>query len=205
MYTFIAHVLCIYLISDLLSGLLHWVEDNYFSENTFLLGELVIRPNIIHHYYPRYFTRFSWWHTSRDLVLIGLGIIALYYWLCGTLTWQLLLFVFITSNANYIHKCAHRSAKENGRVIYTLQRLGIILRPNNHNKHHTDPKQSYYCAVGNLLNPILEYIKFWRFLEHVIYTTSGISPRPDPSVRVNDIDTPEWVRPWYAKASKQIK
>jgi len=55
----ILEIVITFLIADLVSGLLHWFEDAYGQEHWPITGRLITRPNILHHYDPRYFTRHS--------------------------------------------------------------------------------------------------------------------------------------------------
>ena len=116
-------------LSDFIAGLIHWAEDAYFTENTPIIGPLFIRANIVHHHYPRFFTHLSWWHSSRDLVLVG-ALLLLAAWPLGLLCWQLGLFVALSINANEIHKWSHRTRKENGRLI-SASKTGTSSRPPN--------------------------------------------------------------------------
>ena len=49
-----------FLLADFFSGMGHWAEDRYFSEQTLLIGKYIIAPNRIHHQktssYVRIFT-----------------------------------------------------------------------------------------------------------------------------------------------------
>jgi hypothetical protein len=87
---------------------LHWLEDAYGREDWPITGRLVTKPNILHHHDPRYFTRYGWFHSSWDLMCLGLLILAV-AWLFGVLTWQVWLFAILGSTANQIHKWAHRT------------------------------------------------------------------------------------------------
>ena len=172
----------ILVLADFAAGFIHWVEDAYFTEDTPLLGRLLIRPNIIHHHYPRFFTRYTWFQSSWDL--LALGTLALAgAWFFHVLTWQVWLFVAVSINANEIHKWSHRTRKENGPVISKLQDWRILQTPHQHAVHHTDPKNTYYCPITNLLNPVLEKIRFWAGLEWVIWRLTGVRHREDTSVR----------------------
>ena len=48
------------LSADFVVGVFHWIEDAYLREDCPLLGELIARPNILHHYRPRHFLKHSW-------------------------------------------------------------------------------------------------------------------------------------------------
>lgn len=170
------------LLADFVAGLVHWLEDAYGSEDTPLVGPLLIKPNIVHHHHPRFFTKLSWWQSSWDLLLVGAAILGVAAWL-DALTWQVGLFAIISVNANQIHKWSHMSRAEVGPVVAFLQDRRILLTPRQHALHHTDPKNTYYCPVTNLMNPVLEAIRFWDRLEAVIERLTGVGHRHDTSNR----------------------
>jgi ubiquitin-conjugating enzyme E2 variant len=169
------------LLADFVAGFVHWLEDAYAREDTPILGPLVARANIVHHHYPRYFTRLTWWQSSWDLLCLG-AVIALSAWGLGRLTWEVWLFVALTANANEIHKWEHRTRKENGRLISFLQDIRLVQTPRHHALHHTNPKECHYCTTTNLLNPILDGLRFWEGLEWLLENLFGIRRRPDTSV-----------------------
>jgi hypothetical protein len=169
------------LIADFISGFFHWLEDAYGREDWPVIGRLVTQPNVLHHHNPRFFTRYGWWHSSWDLLCISLCIVGV-AWLCGVLTWHVWLFAVLGTNANQFHKWAHRSPAENGVLISLLQRLRLIQTPQHHAKHHTDPKNSAYCVLTNFLNPALDSIRFWDFLEKMIWVLFRLRRRVDTSL-----------------------
>ena len=168
--------------AEFAAGVVHWFEDAYVREDTPLIGKHVARPNIVHHHYPRYLTRHNWWQSSWDLCLLS-ALVVLVAWLCGMLTWPVLLFAVITANANEIHKWTHRTAKENGPIITFFQKIRVIQTATHHARHHTDPKNSHYCTITNLLNPILDGVRFWDATEWLLAKTVKLQRRPDSSVR----------------------
>ena len=186
-----AQALGVVALADFISGLVHWLEDAYGTETTPVVGTLMIRPNIIHHHYPRYFTKLNWWQSSWDLLLLGALIIGVAAW-AGVLTWHVWLFVAICVNANQIHKWSHQTRAENGRLVSFLQDIHLLLTPRQHALHHTDPKNTYYCPVTNLLNPTLEFIGLWPKLEAVIEALTGATHRKDASNR-GEGPAPAWV------------
>jgi len=126
----------------------------------------------------------SWWESSKLLVFVGTAGLAISA-LLGVLSWQLIVFVTISVNANHVHKLSHRTRQENGPIIGKLQDWKILLTPHQHGLHHTDPKNTDYCPVTNLVNPLLERIKFWDHLVVVIERLTGIIHRHDTAVRGN--------------------
>ncbi|MCX6920007.1 MAG: hypothetical protein NTX20_01600 [Verrucomicrobia bacterium] len=179
------------LLADFLAGVFHWLEDAYGTEGTPVFGALMIRPNIIHHHYPRHFTKLSWWQSSWDLLLIGMLIIGGAAW-AGGLTWHVWLFTVIAVNANQVHKWSHQTRAENGLLVSFFQDIHLLQSPRQHALHHTDPKNTYYCPVTNLLNPFLEFIGFWSNMEAAIEALTGATHRADSSNR-GEGPAPLWV------------
>lgn len=177
--------------ADFVAGVVHWLEDAYFDEHTPVIGRHVIVPNIVHHHLPRYFTRLSWWESSQELVLAG-ALLLVVAWPLGLGSWQLLLFVAVSINANEIHKMAHRTRAENGWLISKLQDWHILQTPRHHGLHHSDPKNTYYCPVTNYVNPLLEKTQFWPRLEAFIALRLGVTHRHDTAVRGQG-PGPEWL------------
>jgi len=75
-------------LADLIADAIHWVEDAYFTEDTPIIGPLFIRPNIVHHHFPRFFTKLSWWESSRDLFIFACLLVACAWWF-NFLTWHI--------------------------------------------------------------------------------------------------------------------
>lgn len=201
-FTVSLEIIAIAGLADFLAGLIHWIEDAYFTEDTPVIGPRVIRPNIVHHHVPRYFTKLSWWESSKELVVAGLLVLGLAAWF-HALTWQLWLFVIISANGNQVHKWAHRTRAENGRVISWLQDWRILQTPRQHGLHHSDPKNTYYCPITNFVNPILEKISFWDRLEKIIERLTGVTHRKDTAVRGQG-PGPEWLIE-FKPASRAVK
>lgn len=179
------------LLADFVAGVGHWLEDAYGSEDTPLVGPLLIKPNIVHHHHPRHFTRLSWWRSSWDLLLVGAAILGFAAWL-DALTWHVWLFVGLSINANQVHKWAHMTRAEVGPVVAFLQDYWILQTPRQHALHHTDPKNTHYCPVTNLVNPTLEALRFWDRLEWVVEKLTGAKHRSDTSNR-GEGPAPEWL------------
>ncbi|HEY1663881.1 MAG TPA: fatty acid desaturase CarF family protein [Verrucomicrobiae bacterium] len=168
--------------AEFVAGIVHWFEDAYVREDTPLVGKWIARPNIVHHHYPRFMTRHTWWQSSFDLLCLSVALVV-GAWFLGLLTWQVWLFAIIAANANEIHKWTHRSRKENGRIISFLQDIKILQTTKHHALHHTDPKNSHYCTITNALNPVLDGIRFWDRVEWLLARTIGLKRREDTSVR----------------------
>ena len=169
------------LVTDLVSGTVHWFEDAYGREDFPITGKWITRLNVLHHHNPRHFTRNSWWQSSWDL-LLAVSAVVLVAWLIGQLSWEVLVFAVVGANANEIHKWAHRTPRENGELITWLQRLRVLQSPRHHARHHTDPKDSHYCVITDFLNPVLDGVGFWEGAERVLLFLFRMRRRVDASV-----------------------
>lgn len=170
------------LAADFVSGAVHWAEDAYARADTPIIGKLIANANIEHHAKPRAFVTRGWLESSWDLLLIGGAVIAAAWWL-DLLSWPVWLFVLCAVNANQVHKWAHSNPRENGVIVTFLQKVKLLQTQRHHGKHHSGMKDSHYCALTNVLNPVLDELGFWRGLERGIEKLFGMKRRPDPTVR----------------------
>jgi plasmanylethanolamine desaturase len=177
-----ASALVTVLAADLASGFVHWAEDAYARKDTPIIGKLVADANIEHHQRPREFLKNNWFQSSWDLMLLGSAIVAVAYGL-DMLTWHVWLFAAIAANANQIHKWAHRNPRENGKLVTWLQKAKLLQTPRHHAKHHSGQKNSHYCAVTNLMNPVLDHVGFWVKLEKFNEAVFRLKRREDPTVK----------------------
>jgi ubiquitin-conjugating enzyme E2 variant len=168
------------LLVDLVSGLGHWLEDTYGNPDTPLIGRLVIVPNLEHHRHPRAFLAKSWLESCGDLMLAGAALVAA-AWALDLLTWHVMLFALVGSQANQIHKWTHQNPQEKGALVHLMQRMRLLQTPREHGRHHQGATDSHYCTVTNALNPMLEQLRVWRRLENLLERSFGLRPRTDAS------------------------
>lgn len=160
-----------WLVADLLSGVIHFIEDRYIALNSpGILGEIA-KDNDEHHSKPTKMLMISPWENIKMsvyaatpffviLVLIGAPL-----WLC--------LSVAFTSLANLIHRWSHTPDRQLNRVILFLQKYRILHPKDQHAEHHYAmgqivPRfdaQERYCVITGLLNPILDSNKVWVRIE----------------------------------------
>jgi ubiquitin-conjugating enzyme E2 variant len=165
------------LITDLLTGIVHWWEDAYGNPDWKYLGKFIVIPNIEHHKNPRSFLKSNF--LSRNNVGICTAIIIgsfFYLFIFKESVWQLNFFLIYGSLSNEVHAISHRSKRQNGKLISFLQKIGIIQTQKMHSIHHTSPYDVNYCVLTNYLNPTLNKIGFWQKMENVI-SFFGINPK----------------------------
>lgn len=163
----LANVFFVTLLADFVSGFIHWVEDIYIKPGMRFFHQIAV-DNALHHTQPRAFLKKNWWQSSWDIALLSLMLIVIAWWL-DSLNWQVVLFAVLSTNANQIHKWSHQNSQEKPTWVKWLQDNHILQGARQHGKHHTGEKNTHYCVMTNLLNPVLERVHFWRRLEAVIH------------------------------------
>ncbi len=172
-------LLCI-IITDFLTGAVHWWEDTYGNPDWKLFGNSIVKPNIDHHKKPRGFLKDTLFQRIRLSAIIALGIGIIIFFL-GFLNWQIIFCLTYASFANEIHAIPHRTDKENGRLICIIQKTGLIQSRRMHGFHHSAPFNVNYCVLTNYLNPLLTKINFWVVLERTIDLFGIKSTRENPN------------------------
>jgi hypothetical protein len=170
------------LLADVLSGLAHWLEDSYFTPATPLLGPTIGR-NVLHHHEPDDFTRNPWHVTIRSSLVCSVVVAVLLFpfgllgpvW-CGALA--------LAAFANQVHKWSHIRRDSVPGFIRWLHATRVLQSPAHHARHHGGDKNSRYCVITNIVNPVVDAMGMWRGLEAVVAATTGARPRTELSPRV---------------------
>jgi ubiquitin-conjugating enzyme E2 variant len=169
----VVELIAVWLLVDFVSGVVHWAEDSYGRETTPVIGRWVIAPNVLHHRDASAFVRSSWFASSWDLAAAGAMIVAVAA-LAGVLTWHVALFALLGANANQIHKWNHMRHSSVPLAIRVLQRLHILQSSRHHSQHHRGAKNSHYCVITEVLNPLLDRMGWWRMLEKLLAPVLGL-------------------------------
>jgi hypothetical protein len=170
-------LLLAYLGADLVSGLVHWFFDRYGSEDTPIFGKNFIFPFREHHIDPTKISQHGFAETNGNNCLMTLPILA---WALGLGPEDNTLRIFLVGlcwgifATNQLHSWAHATEVPN--VVRKLQRMGLVLRPEHHRKHHTAPFDTNYCITTGWLNPIIEFTGVFRSIE-AIFRPSVASER----------------------------
>lgn len=170
------------LLADFVTGAFHWFEDRYGNPKWPIIGG-VIRANQEHHHTPRSFLQGSF--IKRNLTVFVLAAMFMAsFWALGWLNLLTGSAVIFGAFANEIHRFAHRSPTENGKIISALQSSGLLQSFQHHAQHHRKGKDTHYCVMTNFLNPALEKIQFFQNIEKLIFELTGRQPRLDESVNI---------------------
>jgi ubiquitin-conjugating enzyme E2 variant len=95
----------------------------------------------------------------------------------------MVLCLVFSTQGNQIHAMAHRTNKENGRLVMFLQKLGIFQGRKMHGWHHRAPYDTNFFILTNYLNPIFNKIKFFERLEWLILKILRIKPLRGAQIR----------------------
>jgi plasmanylethanolamine desaturase len=160
-----------YAVADFLSGLVHFLFDNFGSPETPILGQKFIKPFRDHHDDPTGMTQGDAVSVNADNCLVCLPFLVPVVFLLdlgshpyfGLFFVALLFFVMVT---NQLHKWAHMAARP--KFVGWLQRRHLVLSVDHHEIHHMAPFDSNYCITWGILNPVLERMGFWRFALRVL-------------------------------------
>jgi hypothetical protein len=156
---------------DFLTGIVHWGCDRFGDAETPVVGPLLIRAFREHHVNPSNMVDHDWIETNGEpcfLSALALGVLAVlapgvqsgFSAASVTLVWTM---ATVGAWANQIHKWAHTSDAPH--LARFLQRVGLALRPNEHACHHRAPHDSGYCISTGWMNPLLDRLGLWSWLE----------------------------------------
>ena len=142
--------LCGWTLADLFSGLVHWALDSFGSVRTPVFGPAFIRPFREHHADPQGMTRHDFIEVNGASCLGCLPILGSSFFFEGfphaVIVFTCLGILF----TNQCHKWAHMNAPP--KFVGTLQKIGLVLRADEHRLHHTPPYNSHFCTANGWMN-----------------------------------------------------
>lgn len=173
-------------LGDFTGGLVHWIADTYFSEHTPVLGQALIKPFRLHHSYPRDICTHNLISIVGNVCILAVPVLAFCLYLLWISDHGLIAFAILctalmaaaTVGTNIFHKWAHQEEPSGG--VRWLQRMRLVLEPQHHQLHHTEPFNKHYCITNGWLNPLLNKIRFFRTLEALLRLV-GIQKTNDES------------------------
>ena len=156
-----------YLLADLLTGFVHWFCDTFFDETTPAVGPGLIGPFREHHRDPLLMTRHSFLELTGSSFRAMTPLLALFVWRGAWLPLPLTAFVFALATGAVVTNLLHRWAHDPAPPAFArvLHRLGIVLTPTRHARHHAPPYAAGYCVTTGLMNPLCERLGIWRHAE----------------------------------------
>lgn len=163
-------IIAAYAIADLMSGIVHFLADNFGSADTPIFGKAFVMPFRDHHTDPTGILRHPFMIANGNNCLIALPplILTLFLvevdgslggYLFGTFILALCLAVFLT---NQFHKWAHM--EDPPRSVAWLQSKGVILSKDHHDIHHVSPFDTHYCITTGWWNPLLQRLGVFEWI-----------------------------------------
>ena len=169
--------------ADLMSGLVHWTADTWFSETMPVLGRRFLRPFRVHHVNPEDFLRRDPVDCNGDVAMLNLPILLAALVVpvstaMGAATAVALgTFSLVSLPTNQVHQWAHMPSPPE--PVRWLQRRGIILRIEDHARHHQEPYVVNYCIATGWCNRWLTTLGFFPAFERLVTRLTGLKPRED--------------------------
>ena len=163
-----------YLVADLLSGIVHFLADNFGSPDTPFVGQGFVLPFRQHHVDPMGITRHGFFIANGNNALVCLPVlvpVAMFVpigssavgYAAGVFAFVMLLAVFLT---NQTHKWAHMETVP--RPIRWMQNAGLILSKSHHDIHHVRPYNTHYCITVGAWNSLFEKYRVFDHSERLI-------------------------------------
>jgi ubiquitin-conjugating enzyme E2 variant len=154
----VALMLAAYAVADLLSGIVHFLLDNFGSPETPVIGQKFVKPFRDHHVDPMAMTQGDFIAVNADNVFVCLPVIVPAFFLLDTRE-HLYAGVFIVGlvagviMTNQLHKWAHMPTVP--RLVAVAQRNGIVLSKQHHTGHHSGTYDRNYCITWGHLDMVL--------------------------------------------------
>jgi hypothetical protein len=178
-----------YLVADVVSGIVHWIGDTFFRDDTPVIGRAFIHPFREHHADPLAITRHGFFEVNGNSCLALLPFVAAVLLLgeprpgeaAPALFGQsvALAFALTTFATNQIHKWAHQQRP--AAAVRWMQAAGLILSPAHHGRHHAAPYQQAFCITAGWLDPLLDRTRLFERIEHAIRRFPGGAAERRPS------------------------
>lgn len=163
-----------YLLTDLVSGVVHFVGDSFGTVETPWLGRTFVLPFRSHHVDPGDICVHDFVETNGNNAFASLFLVVPVAWshlparggLAAAFGVFVVVFTVSVLLTNQIHKWAHVARPP--RIVRALQRAGLLLSPEAHTSHHSPPHRGGYCVTSGVWNRILDPIDFFPKLERGI-------------------------------------
>jgi len=170
-------------MADLVSGLVHWTADTWFSETMPVLGRRFLRPFRVHHVNPEDFLRRDVIDCNGDVAMLNIPILvaALIVPVATAAGAAVALALATFSTAalptNQVHQWAHMPVPP--APVRWLQQRGLILSREEHARHHREPYVTNYCIATGWCNRWLSAVNFFPTCERLVTRVVGLEPRAD--------------------------
>jgi hypothetical protein len=167
-----------WLSADIISGLVHWLADTYGKVTWPIIGNTFIRSFLEHHIDPKSITEHDWIETNGANFFIGIPLLIFLIYQDHLIPTEICVFFAMTNIwtalTNQFHKWAHQD--NNPFYVIYMQKLGLILNKNTHEKHHKMPYDCNYNITNGHTNFLFERLKIYRIFETIIKAILKVTP-----------------------------
>ena len=148
-----------------------------------VIGPRILVPFRVHHLNPDDFLRRTFLDTNGDVAALAILPMLAVLWIpldarqgqaLALAGWG---FCAMGAMTNQIHQWAHMPTPP--RAVAVLQAVRLVLRPDDHARHHGRPYDGAYCITTGWCNRSLEAVAFFRRLEDIVTRVTGGLPRHD--------------------------
>jgi ubiquitin-conjugating enzyme E2 variant len=173
-------------LADFVGGFVHWVADTWGSDTTLFVGRRFVRPFRVHHVNPDDLLRRDFIECNGDVAMLSIPVLLAAWWIPVTeeAGRQALAFLVAFNAAavptNQVHQWAH--AADPPAAARWLQRMGLILSPENHARHHGAPFTDNYCITTGWCNGPLARTRLFQAFERLVTRLTGLRPRHEASL-----------------------
>lgn len=160
-----------HLAADLVSGIVHWLCDTFFAEDTPVIGRALIAPFREHHRDPLAITRHDFFEVNASNCMAMIPILAALGWSdaagrdgpTAVVGFGFAVtFALAVGLTNQLHKWAH--ATHVPRAAVWLQRARLIVTPEGHARHHRSGGGRAFCVTNGWCNPLLDRFEVFGIL-----------------------------------------
>lgn len=173
--------------ADLVSGLLHWAFDTWFTADITPVRRIVLIVRE-HHVYPQrifkyglaedvgLMSAFGLASSAPTAVLLACDRPQTPHRRLAVCVFSLTYSVLVTVSLD-LHKAGH--SFNPGPLTRAGQRAGILLTPQHHMKHHAGEHDSHYCLVNGWADRTLGELGLFKALEAFVQHTTRAIARED--------------------------
>jgi len=181
-------------VTDFVSGVVHWSCDTWGQLDTPVFGPTFIRSFREHHVDPTAMCSHDFIETNSDpsipSVVLNLYVV-LWRPFDPSSRFDVALHFFcffggiFAAFTNEFHKWSHMHNAP--WWVSALQSTWVVLPKRHHAVHHKPPFDKYYCITTGHLNWFLDTMGFWRGAEFVLSALTGAVPRQDDKLWTGQI------------------
>lgn len=155
-----------FFFADWFSGVVHWACDRIGTPETPVWGHIV-KGFRDHHDDPLSITRITIGENLGYSAIAGCLLLTLTMpFMSGDslVSWTWFWFLEFSLLSNLFHRWSHFPEARRPLWMKTLQKWGVLLRPETHWTHHRKPFRVNYCILSGWANGVTNHTP-WRLLE----------------------------------------